>query len=236
PRVSDTPTGITHKIFYTIPGNYGAWDLPTKADVLLNKNTGSNKEEIWLKVNEEVVPEVISFSVEGIEGESQQAGPKGANIRYETNLAGTIRVTIEPDVTANPYIDFEPRTLIGAAHAGPDNILYWDGLDGAGNPMDPGILPTKVTLQLQGGEVHFPYLDMEINPNGLIVERLNPQNFNNVMADGDRVYWDDSKITILGGTGANVPAPITVPITGDGESSNSNGHKWGSYSLYFLDK
>src|SRR5690606_8973563 len=94
---------------------------------------------------------------------------------------------------------------IGVAEEGPNNVVFWDGKDGNGALLPPGVLPTIITLRLQGAEVHFPYLDMEINPNGLVIERLNPANFS-APALSDRVYLDDSKITVRNASG-NIIAP-----------------------------
>lgn len=88
-------------------------------------------------------------------------------------------------------------------------------------------LRSRFGLQVNLGEVHFPFVDGEINPNGVIFERLDESY--NVIPGQDLLYWDDSNITITEGCDPNrytASNPLKNVYTG--LSSNSNGHKWGS--------
>ncbi len=58
-------------------------------------------------------------------------------------------------------------------------------------PLPAGPVPYGATIQFYGGEVHFPFLDVEENTNGLIVTRLTqPPGF--PASDPTIVYYDDS--------------------------------------------
>lgn len=84
----------------------------------------------------------------------------------------------------------------------------------------------KVTIRLQGAEVHFPYMDMEYNETGTIVELLNHTNLSQVVSD--IVYWNDTDIpNVLNGSNSNPKNNSHLPpINSTGISSNSNGHTW----------
>ncbi|MCK7554400.1 DUF11 domain-containing protein [Chitinophaga sedimenti] len=79
-----------------------------------------------------------------------------------------------------------------------------------------GSTSVNMRVLLFTGEVHFPFIDVENNVNGIIITRTNGANQNSI------VYWDDTDITFTG-TSSN---PVKTTI--DGVNSTINGHKWGS--------
>nr|WP_162988921.1 gliding motility-associated C-terminal domain-containing protein [Pedobacter schmidteae] len=210
---------VTHKLFYGPPSP----DLPVSAPVAIS---GTTPTTTWLK-NAPVVPLVTNISFTGSEGTLGQASQKGGIIMFETNVAGTYRITI-------PLGTGKDRVLNGAAVGG-QNSIVWDGKDGLGNLIPGGLVVPEVRVRLASAEVHFPFIDMEINPQGIIIELT--ENTTNYLVNptpgvidesvySDRVYWDDSSITGgMGGEASDPPVNIT-----DGTSSNSNGHKWGTYN------
>src|SRR5690606_11913745 len=105
------------------------------------------------------------------------------------------------------------------------NSVPWDGKDGNGDDLPNGQVPAEIEVVLQGAEVHFPYMDMEINPNGIIIELLDKDELPAEVVKSDIVYWDDSTIT---GGATNEKSDPEAELTGT--SSNSNGHKWGTYA------
>ncbi|GAA3937383.1 tandem-95 repeat protein [Chitinophaga oryziterrae] len=199
PRTMDGAQSITQKIFYTTP----AADLPQSASLPGGSST-------WLKVPK-VIPTVSSISIDGVEGTTGQVSSKGAYIKFDANQAGTFRVTLTGSGS------FVTRTIVGSAVAG-SNSLFWDGKDGAGTAPSLGTASVTANIQLQGAEVHFPFIDVEYNPNGTILEQLNDDG----SVKSDVVYWDDSGFA--GGTGAS--SPQFNGNSGSGISSNTNGHKW----------
>nr|WP_121271456.1 Ig-like domain-containing protein [Pedobacter schmidteae] len=215
PRTADNTTSVTHKMFYTLPAN----DLPASASGAVAGGTGTT----WLK-NPRLVPEVSDLKLFGVEGTEGQVSHKGGNIKFSANLSGRYIIEISAVAPAN----FPTRTITGFASVGL-NSVNWDGKDGLGNPLPSGNSPAKLTIRLQGAEVHFPYFDMEINPNGIKLELLNA-GLNAV--ESDIVYWNDTDITLTSGVNNPPSNPINASQSAipAGTSSNTNGHKWGSNS------
>ncbi|RYE11811.1 MAG: hypothetical protein EOP51_32570, partial [Sphingobacteriales bacterium] len=85
-------------------------------------------------------------------------------------------------------------------------------------------------MKLFAAEVHFPFIDMEINPNGIILELTNSAYAVQTASTdptvySDKVSWDDSPITGAG----TLPRSSNPAVQTTGVSSASNGHKWGAY-------
>lgn len=208
PRADDTQSDITQKIFFNTP----ATDMPSTAP-------GVSGAE-WLR-NTPVSPVVSNFTFNGVEGTANAAGtnPAGGNIGFTTNQAGNFAVDL--DVNNNGlYTDSIDRRITGIATAGV-NTAYWDGLDGKGAKVNASsVSGTSIPIRvlLFGGEIHFPFLDVERNVNGIIITRTNGNG-----AGNNVVYWDDSNISPVVGTASN-----PIKTTTDGISSATNGHKWGT--------
>jgi gliding motility-associated-like protein/uncharacterized repeat protein (TIGR01451 family) len=223
PRIQDNATKnlVTHKLFYTNP----AADLPVGANVTLSDGIASSRGTVtstWLK-NEAIVPTINDVDFTGSEGTPNQASQKGGYISFNANVAGSYRITI-------PISGGTERILTGSALAGLNRVI-WDGRDGAGQLIPAKALNPTVKVRLTSAEVHFPFVDMEINPNGIIIE-LTENNtsysINRSSIDesvySDRVYWNDVDVGKVNGT-----MPIPVINTEIGQSSRTNGHKWGDY-------
>ncbi|WP_448699096.1 gliding motility-associated C-terminal domain-containing protein [Mucilaginibacter sp. AW1-3] len=207
PRVADTQTDITHKIFFNAP----AADLPTTANTPGGGTT-------WL-LNPPFVPTISNVGFTGIEGTASFAGtsPMGGSIGFTAGANGTYIITI--DVNKNGvFTDAIDRKITGIVNTG-TNSIYWDGLDGLGNkvPASTGKYTAAIRLSLYGAEVHFPFFDVERNINGILLTRTNGN-----LSPDYTVYWDDSPITVTGGTPSN---PL---VNTTGISSLINGHKWGT--------
>ena len=219
PNTADTAKNITHKMFYTLPSN----DLPTSSVGAVPSLL--SVPSTWLK-NPVVTPHVTQVSIVGVEGVVGQVSKKGGYIKFDADVQGTYSITIQA-TPANPA--FVPRVLNGPSSAG-TNQIFWDGKDGSGAASPVGTYPVKITTRLQGAEVHFPYIDMEYNKRGTIVQLLDHVQLNTlpnpvVFPVSDIVYWNDTGIT--GTTTGSVPTPINNSA---GISSVTNGHKWGSSS------
>jgi len=222
PNNADTAINITHKMFYTLPGK----DLPTSAPVVLQGSSTSTPT--WLK-NAVVVPQVTNVSIVGVEGVVGQVCTKGGYIKFNADVQGNYTIAIEA-TPANP--GFVTRVLTGSSTTGA-NQIYWDGKDGGGTNSPVGAFPVKITIRLQGAEVHFPYIDMEYNRFGTIVELLDHVQLNALPAVvsvvSDIVYWNDIDVRTV--TNGDMPSPMNnshlPPINSTGIHSNTNGHKWG---------
>ena len=213
PRTADNADAITHKIFYTKPNS----QLPATANI----QGGST----WFVPATTILPTASNITFMGVEGSPTSLSSKGAYISFDSNITGTYKIIIPGNG------NFVDRILTGPASQGA-NTIFWDGKAGvsAANPVDPGNNLSSgntnfdIKIQLFGGEVHFPFIDMESNPNGLIIEQLTVDGNYNIIPGSDVVYWDDSDITNTG-TPAN-PKVAKFPI--NTISSNSNGHKFGA--------
>ena len=204
PRSADSGSNVTHKIFYSKPAS----DLPSSASM-------SGGTTTWLK-NAVLTPTASNITYTGVEGTPDLSGNKGAYIGFDSNLAGTYKIEI--------LGGFPTRTITGNCIVG-TNTVFWDGRDGNGNILPAGTNIGEIRVQLFGAEVHFPFIDMEINPGGIIIEQLD-NSYNLFTPNRDLVYWDDNDIT--GGMATHKSNPTASGS--NGISSNSNGHKWGLYT------
>lgn len=206
PRAADTQTDITYKIFFNPPSA----DLPATAATPGGGTT-------WL-LSPVIAPSITGLSFSGSEGSINTAGssPLGAAYNFIANKNGTYIISI--DINHNgTYTDAVDRKLTGNVLSG-SNAIPWDGRDGLGNQVTPGSYASNINLVLFGGEVHFPFFDVERNVNGIRLTRNNgtaaPDNF---------IYWDDSPIAVVG-TASSPLKNTTAP----GINSFANGHSWGS--------
>ncbi|SDF78077.1 hypothetical protein SAMN05421827_101523 [Pedobacter terrae] len=217
PRTPDDALNKTHKIFYNQPNA----DLPPIGAAYI---TAAN-QTTWLK-KIAVLPIITDLKFTGVEGTDSKISYKGAKISFTASSSGSYQITI-------PIANSASRVINGSAAQG-YNEIFWDVKDGNGNLVPPGPITPLVQTFLRSAEVHFPYIDMEINPQGIIIElienntsyNVNPAN-TNPAEYSDIVYWDDVNITNAGVAGRNSSNPVTN-LTG--VSSNTNGHKFGAYS------
>lgn len=209
PREADSETDITHKMFYSLPAN----DLPSSSQGSVPGGA------TWLK-NTRLKPEATNLKIVGSEGTPGLVSRKGGTISFDANLIGKYSIKI---ISSDTPAKFPTRELTGWASPG-SNKVFWDGKDGAGKSLPPGENDLLLTVRLQGAEVHFPYIDMEINPRGLILNLLTEDNSG---IQSDIVYWDDSDVKNNNNPNAEHSNPVVA--TPQGQSSSVNGHKWGNY-------
>lgn len=214
PRSADANGNITNKIFYSAPN----LNLPATAT-----GSGLPGGSTWLRV-ERIAPEVYEVNIIGYDGTVGQVSNKGGHFYFETdNLASRYTIKILPPVS-QPTL-FAERTLTGPAQEG-ENWVPWDGKDGNGVDLPPGIYEPQVAVSLQTAEVHFPYIDMELNPNGIIIELL-ALDYNSV--EQNNVYWNDTGLSTSGISGSlSSPINASHTVNAAGENSATNGHNWGA--------
>lgn len=199
PRTPDNADGITHKIFYGKPNS----QLPVTA----NTQGGST----WFVPSVTILPLASNISFLGVEGSPTNLSSKGAYISFDSNIAGTYKIVIPGN---GNFID---RILTGPAVQGA-NTIFWDGKAGVStaNPIDPGNNLNSgntnfdIKIQLFGGEVHFPFIDMESNPNGLIIEQLTVDGNYNIIPGSDIVYWDFNKFNIRPDAAIELDKIVTI--------------------------
>lgn len=207
PNHEDNNLHITHKMFYNLPNI----EMP-KESVGCFPGGGT-----WL-FNPKQVVEVKDIRIEWLEGNDGQLNEEGVFMRFETNYPGRYKIFIS---AKSEQFMFKQRELSVDAKEGVNNF-FWDGLDGEGHFVPKDNYNIGVSISLLKGEIHFPYFDMEINPNGILVERVN--------ADGSThsdaiMYWDDTEIT------AGLPSESSKPqVNKTGSPSRVSGHRWGTYS------
>ncbi|WP_293917753.1 MULTISPECIES: Ig-like domain-containing protein [unclassified Sphingobacterium] len=208
PRAADVNGKVTHKMMYTLPD----MSMPAEAPAAVpGKKT-------WL-VRHRITAQVSDINVTGVEGNADHVSSKGAWVQFKTNLAGNYKITISSIDSDHSFPDAQ---FIFTAKQGINNA-YWNGRDLSGNLVPAGDkYPVKIKVELLGGEVHFPYIDMEINPQGIILELLS-EDLQTV--ESDIVYWDDSNVS------EGMPSENSDPrVNLEGISSRINGHRWGTYS------
>lgn len=125
--------------------------------------------------------QATNFEFIGVYGDNNTLVNCGGYFKFDIANATSVTVTIDLSHVkftvdgAEEYRDLGIVRLNNTATAG-TNYLYWDGCDGNGNPLPAGTYDkssVRVSIETHSGEYHFPLLDVENNPNGIIVTRIN---------------------------------------------------------------
>ncbi len=180
PNAADTVTDVTHKIFINPPAS----DLPSSAS--------SPQGLTWLYSLPAPPPTPQNFEFTGSEGTVGQAGsnPLGGFFSFESPAESSYSITLDLNQNGT-FGDGLDRTFLGRAIPG-NNSVFWDGLDGDGNPLPASTSSYGAQINLYAGEAHFPMVDPENNPNGIIIERLNnPSPPTSPIPNPYTVYYDD---------------------------------------------
>lgn len=178
----DNILNITHKMFYQTPST----ELPEKANIfwsttdLTTWSTTGSSIEAWLKPIRRA-PDLKSIHFKGAEGSLNTAGLKGGYFVFNSHVIGEYTITIP--------IASSTITLKGQLELGENKVL-WDGKDANGNYiLENGVSLTGVNISISGAEVHFPFLDVESNYNGLYIELLD-ENMKLYSPTRDITYWN----------------------------------------------
>lgn len=164
-----------------------------------------------------IVPSVAGFNFAGTRSGNVSGVDEGGTFTFQTSQAGVYSVIISRD-----GVDFNPvnprnKLLRGIAEAPGTVTVRWNGRSNDDEPFPVGDYLASIVVQ--GGEVHFPFLDVENNVNGgPVVELLTPPD-----ADGDGVgdcppwnggcfgaFYDDAGYRTADGTlvGSEVGGPL----------------------------
>lgn len=209
---------FTHKLFFNRPDTT---NLPPRANVPGGGDT-------WLDPATKDPERPSNLRFFGKEGTENQTGtnPLQGEFKFDVPLSAPAEtpfsISIYPDGDDN-FTTPPIRVIIGRATPG-ENIVEWDGKDDNGNDVPPSAVGYRAQVKLYGGEVHFPLIDPESNPNGLIINRLT--SLTNVVPgdptyDPYWTYYDDSGFFNPGPPVA--PSPIKL-LTGG--SSSGGIHKF----------
>lgn len=180
PFSPDVPASrdFTHKIFFADPDP----SMPGTA----NSPLGTT----WLNQNPVPPPTPTNLSFIGLEGTVGQAGtnPLGGFFRFTATEVAPFDITLDLNEN-NIYGDGNDRTLVGTTVNGVNSVL-WDGKDGNGVPVPAGNSQYDFQVELKAGEIHFPFIDPENNPGGLIIQRVRDAG-TNPTAPAFEVMYDD---------------------------------------------
>ncbi|WP_144062689.1 T9SS type B sorting domain-containing protein [Sphingobacterium paucimobilis] len=207
PNEEDQGLHVTHKMFYNLPDS----GMPKESQGAFPGGKS------WLFNTQQVIS-VQDIGIVRENGAGNQLRKEGTFLSFQTNCKGRYKVVISSKST---NILFANREITVEAKEGV-NRFFWDGLDGDGRFVPEGTnYSIGISVSLIKGEIHFPYFDMEINPNGIIVDRINIDG----STHSDAVmFWDDSDIT--GGQPSEVSRPRVNKV---GTPSRVDGHRWGTY-------
>jgi hypothetical protein len=127
-----------------------------------------------------IAPIMSALAFRGPTGTNQTNINEGGTFSFTTSQPGAYYLVVSRDGANFDLSEPTNRVLRGVATAaGPVNIA-WDGLDNAGNAFPAGEF--EAAAAVQGGEVHFPFLDVENNiAGGPVIELVNPPD---VTGDG----------------------------------------------------
>lgn len=214
PRSADTQSDITYKIFFNTPSP----DLPASA-----KTPGGGTTWLVTPLASSNPATLTSPLFTGAEGTLGKAGtaPLGGTFSFSVNNNGSYQLNIDVDHDG-AYSSATDVRIAGNTITGQNSVL-WDGLDGQGHKVPVGNYTANITVVLFGGEVHFPFFDVERNINGIKLTRNN-----GYLSPDFNIYWDDTPITGTGKSSDPVKTPGPV-------NSWLNGHKWGAAGSGELD-
>jgi len=221
PNAPDTLSDITHKIFFNIPSP----DLPVQAAF-----AGGTTE--WLRLPTPFVPPPPSnFQFVGAGGGlNVTGGGQGGRFSFDLPLGytGSYRVSIDLNSDGD-FTDAIDRTMYGTSVPGTTNSVLWDGRDGLGNISTTGFFTYEAEISLNVGEVHFPFIDVEANPNGLVISRLADVNSPANRIDYT-IYYDDSSLPpVLGQIQSNPASAL------GGINSVGGAHGFGTTDNLFTN-
>lgn len=108
----------------------------------------------------------------------------GTNIMVPVNKAGKVEILLEQNPAAG--VQPEDRQLLEDVVPG-NNTIYWDGLNGLGQPLANGS-DLILTVTYINGLTNLPLWDPDINTNGFIVDLVRPTG------NRPKMFWDDTDV------------------------------------------
>ncbi len=215
PGSADSISDITHKIFFNSPDP----SLPSSSTT----PTGTT----WLYSLPTPPPTASNLQFTGIDNTPGQAGTNlGGNFTFNPSSTGPYRLII--DINQDNILgNGNDRVLVGEAIIG-TNTVFWDGKDGSGAIVPPGASFYRTTITFYAGEIHFPLIDAESNPTGIIVERLNnPVPATSPTPNPFTVYFDDRAVNPALDSAAGPTTNSLSPLNGlNGVTDSIGAHDY----------
>ncbi len=231
PASPDNTTNTTHKIFFNATG----------PDTSMPASAKGPRGNTWLYLAPIPPPVPSALAFQGREGTPGQAGtnPLGGSFSFSSPQAGPFAITL--DFNKNGiYGDGNDRTIVGTAIAGLNSVL-WDGKDGDNAAVPASDTAYNSQVVLFAGEVHFPFIDPENNPKGLIINRVKDPGTTTNPPDPFEIFYNDrisGDYSLCAGqevatnpvpTGLNCYGTAPNPRSGlNGVSSGTGAHPWSS--------
>ncbi|BAU11380.1 hypothetical protein LEP3755_18740 [Leptolyngbya sp. NIES-3755] len=186
---------FTHKIFFNTTNTP---NTPNGGpDTTMPPSAISASGSTWLFQNPVVPPMPSNLTFTGVEGTSGAAGtsPLGGNFTFTSTAPSAYSIVIDLNgdgVYGNTGsvngVSITDRYILGTAVAGP-NTVFWDGKDQNGVTVPASANVITAVIRQYAGEIHFPFLDPENNPRGLIIERVKDPG--TATAPRFQVFYDD---------------------------------------------
>lgn len=181
PNGADAPATnkFTHKIFFNTPDP----NLPLTAP--------SPSGNTWLLNPPQPPPIPTNYTFVGADGTPGQAGtnPLGGDFSFDAARAGSYQILIDINQDGT-FGNGNDRILTGTAVVG-NNVVSCDGLDQFGAPVPAAPIAYQTEVRLFAGEIHFPFLDPEQHPNGLIIQRVIDPNTTTNEPNPFTIYYND---------------------------------------------
>jgi uncharacterized repeat protein (TIGR01451 family) len=165
-----------------------------------------------------VAPQIANLSFEGNLGTPAPGAPPqttigaGGTINFDltnTQSAASYELVISRDgQNFDPTLP-ENASIRGTANPGPDSTT-WDGRANDGSVFPPGG-PYQMQVTIQGGEFHFPLIDVENNTlGGPTIQLLNPPNGQCQPGPGGcfNGFYDDRGYTTAAGQNVGTPGAV----------------------------
>ncbi|MBE9562084.1 MAG: DUF11 domain-containing protein, partial [Proteobacteria bacterium] len=200
PNQPDTATDITHKLFLNSPN----LDLPL--DQLVDTPNGKT----WLRSIPKDLPVIDDFKFTGDEGSDGYAGTIPLEGSFSFSIDRELKYFLTIDINNNGIFGDDIDVMLPGKTVVGMNTMDWDGRDGDGNPAPPKEANYNAKFNFMLGNIHFPFWDVENDPNGFILERMD------CTKSCDVIYYNHSDI-------ANSNSPELISALG-GVSSNSGKH------------
>ncbi|OKH30046.1 hypothetical protein NIES2119_31610 [[Phormidium ambiguum] IAM M-71] len=207
PNNPDTTTDYTHKIFFNQP------------DINLPSSALTPSGPTWLLNTPTIPPRPSNFQFRGIENTPNQTGTAPLNGRFTFDSPIVAPYTLVIDINRDGIFgNANDKIFNSTANAG-QNTVNWDVTDGNGVAVPPGDLTYRAQVTLYTGEVHFPLFDAENNPNGIIIQRVDPVSG---VVISSEIYYNDSNLTVR-----STDRPSN-PRTGFRIPSSGGAHSFGT--------
>ena len=220
---------INNKVFFNLPND----DLPTSA--MVTDIYENNTHTTWLYTPPPAIANInfTNFEFVGLNPDGNLCDPNtaqtgiGGYVSFETTLGGT--ATLELDLNNDgDFDDPQDRILFDYVDAGVDSI-FWDGIDGEGNPLPVGEgFTLNYKLSIRGGEIHIFLIDIENNNGGVTFNLINPDGTTQV----NPFYYDHSQVggSVSGGGLPGSPEPTTTLDTYNGNFGDNKILDYWSYT------